>query len=257
LAFRGVLRSFVALAGLGVVCAPVLAFARNVIREAPHLGHASRRLGLGSGYATDSGYYHLVRFRGAFYDALDPGRGHPAWGSVELLPFTFRYRLEQEKLTLEDAALARLESLRPWTGFEKPLSLRASVGFVRTRDAACHDCPTGLAEVGAGVSFAPFADVLLVYALGEARLLTPFDQGLLDFFRFGVGTLGGLLVHVSPDVALGASGRWTHLPGQEPASTWSVEAALRAQYTHDFALGVEASLHPESRWVQGVSYIYF
>jgi hypothetical protein len=226
-------------------------------RTMPHLGHGSRRLGLGGGYARDAGYYQTLNFRLALHDSADPVRGYPAWASIEFLPFTLRWRLEQEKLTLEDAALVRVESLSPWTRFERPLSFRTGVGFTRTHDRACEDCPTGFAEVGGGVALAPFRDVLMIYGFGEARLLTPFDAGLLDFFRFGVGPLGGIALRVTPDVALTASGRWSYLPGQKPDSTWSLEGKLRLQYTHDFALGVEAGIHPESSWAQAVSYLYF
>ncbi|HEY8946149.1 MAG TPA: DUF4105 domain-containing protein, partial [Polyangiaceae bacterium] len=101
-------------------------------RSMPHLGHGARRLGLGSGYATDSGYYHLLRFRLALHDLVDPSRGYPTWATLEFVPFTLRYRLEQEKPTLEELSLVRVESLSPWTRFEKPLSFRTGIGMLRT-----------------------------------------------------------------------------------------------------------------------------
>lgn len=226
-------------------------------RSMPHLGHGARRAGLGSGYATDSGYYHLLRFRLALHDLVDPSLGYPTWATIEFLPFTLRYRLDQEKLTLEDLSLVRVESLSPWTRFDKPLSFRTGIGVTRTRDLGCRDCAKGYAEIGAGISLEPFDDVLLFYAFGEARAFTPFDSGLLDFLRFGVGPLGGVALRITEGLGVWGSGRWTFLPGQEPMSTWSLEGALRLKYTHDFAIGVEASMHPESSWAQGVSYIYF
>jgi hypothetical protein len=223
----------------------------------PQYGHGSRRLGLGGGYARDTGPYQLLRFRLALHDLVDAAPGFPEGAAIEFLPLTLRYREKSRKITLEEFELIHVQSVSPWTRFEHPTSFRVAVGATRTYDTGCVDCATGFFEVGFGLALAPFGDAALFYALAEARVFAPFDSGLLDAFRAGAGPLAGLRLRFTDNLALWGGGRWTYLPAQHPRSTWSVEGALRWQYTHNFAIGAEGALHPEAASAQGVSYLYF
>lgn len=226
-------------------------------RRMPQFGHGSRRLGLGGGYLRGQGPYQLLRFRLALHDLADPSRGYPDGASIEFLPVSLRYREKTHTFTLEEFELVRVQSVSPWTRFERPLSFRVGVGMTRSYDSGCVDCATGLADIGFGLSLAPFTDALLLYALAEARLFAPFRSGLFDAVRIGAGPLTGLRVRFSDDLALLATGRFTYLPAQDPSYVWAADGALRWQYFPNFAFGVEGTLMPKGAWVQGLSYIYF
>ena len=62
---------------------------------------------------------------------------------------------------------------------------------------------------------------------------------------------------VTEDLHLLATGHWLYLPGQTPRQTWQLDAALRWQYSRDFAIGAEATRQPEAWAASGTSYLYF
>jgi hypothetical protein len=227
-------------------------------RRAPHTGHGATRLGLGSGYDREEGWFHELSFRLALHDLADPATGYPEYAAIEFLPFTLRYDVEDPRLTLQRFSAIRVRSLSPIDRFDTPLAFGMDVGFERTFDEGCYDCPTGFASAEGGFAFAPFDGALLFYVLGQVSLNLPIrDSGLLDVVRFGVGPDGGLRLRFSDDLALLAEGHWSYLPGQDPFHTWGASGKLRWQYTHNFAIGVESEIYPSTISGRGVSYLYF
>jgi hypothetical protein len=227
-------------------------------RRAPHAGHDTARIGLGSGYEQRRGWYHTLNYRLALHDMADPAPGFPDSAEIEFLPMTLRYYVESPTVTLEQISAVRVKSLVPLDRFDSALSFKVDVGMQRTYDSGCLDCPTGFAEVGGGVALAPFGSALLFYATSDARVYLPIEHsGLLGFLRAGLGPSAGLRLRVSDDLALVTSGDFTFLPGQEPWYVWSADGKLRWQYSRNFALGAEGRLYPDSYSAQGMSYIYF
>jgi hypothetical protein len=227
-------------------------------RRAPHLGHGATRLGLGSGYDREEGWFHEFSFRLALHDLADPANGYPEFAAIEFLPFTLRYDVEEPRLTLQKFSAIRVRSLSPVDRFDTPLAFGFDVGFERTFDEGCYDCPTGFAAAEAGLAWAPLDGALLFFLLGQVNVNVPIrDSGLLDVFRVGVGPHGGLRVRLSDDLAFFAEGRWSYLPGQDPFHTWGGAGKLRWQYTRNFALGVESDVYPSTISGRGVSYLYF
>lgn len=229
-------------------------------RRMPHLGHGSRRVGLGSGYTTDGGYFQTAKLRLALHDIGDPARGFPESAQVEFLPTTLRYYEQTPKLALEDVSLVTLLSLSPWDRFRKPMSWSASIGATRIRDAGCASCLAAQAEVGGGLTLSMFDYGALLYLLADAQIfaLAPIQGGIGHLpLRAGVGPAGGLRLRFTDDFVAVAQARLLYLPVQTPTTTWSADASLRWQYVKNFALGVEGRVQPDARSVQALSYIYF
>ena len=227
-------------------------------RRAPHLGHGATQLGLGSGYDREEGWFHELSFRLALHDLVDPATGYPEYAAIEFLPLTLRYDVEEPRVTLQRFSAIRVRSLSPVDRFDTPLAFGIDVGFERTFDDGCYDCPTGFASAEGGLAFAPLDGALLLYALGQVNINLPIrDSGLLDVVRVGVGPHGGFRVRFNDDLALLAEGNWSYLPGQDPFHTWSGTGKLRWQYTRNFALGVESQVYPSTISGRGVSYLYF
>jgi len=226
-------------------------------REQPHIGHDSRRLGLGSGFQAGRGWFHGLDLRLALHDLADPGMGYPATVGIEFLPMRFRYWVEEPRLTLEDFSLVRIHSLTPLDRFESSLSWKVDVGATRLRDAGCDDCAAGFATVGGGLAVPFFTRKLLFFALGEARVAAPVQSGLFDVVRAGLGPAGGVRLELTDGLRVLGTGFWNYLPKQEPNQTWQIDGAVRAEYSSGFALGIEGTRQPSSWSARGVSYVYF
>jgi hypothetical protein len=130
-------------------------------------------------------------------------------------------------------------------------------GAKRTADPGCNGCTAAFGTVGGGLTLEPFGRAFTFFAMARAELALPVDSGYFDVLRFGIGPYGGLRFHFSDDVRAVFTGAWSYLPGQTPRGIYDVRGAVRAQYTHDFAFGIEGRLLDHSASAQGVSYIYF
>jgi hypothetical protein len=226
-------------------------------RQAPEVGHDSSRVGLGSGYSRERGYFHALSFRLALHDLADPVAGYPAGSQIEFLPVSLRYLVESPRLRLERLSLVRVRSFTPLTRFDRPWSWTIDVGMTRTQDRGCRDCVAAFGEFGAGFTLGLFDDSLLFFALADARLLGPVRSGYWDVLRLATGPFGGLVLRFGDALTLFGAGSWHYLPFQELESTYSVETKLRLAYRTNFGFGVEAKLEPEAASVEAVSYLYF
>jgi hypothetical protein len=223
----------------------------------PHIGHDSARLGLGSGYERYGGAYHTLSFRLALHDLVDPARGYPDGAEIEFMSGSARYYVEEPKLSFEDFSLVRVKSFTPLSRFDHSISWMVDTGLKRTFDPGCDGCVGAFGTVGGGFAVEPFGRAFTLFALARAELIAPLEPGLLDIFRVGVGPYGGFRLQFSDDVRALFTGFWQYLPGQQPWRVFELRGALRAQYTRDFALGIEGRMMDRSASAQGVSYIYF
>jgi Domain of unknown function (DUF4105) len=223
----------------------------------PHVGHDSSRLGLGSGYERERGYFHSLSFRLALHDLNDPARGYPDGAEILFLPVTLRYFIEAARVSFEDFSLVRVVSLTPLSRFDHSLSWMVDAGAKRGFDAGCSGCVSGFGALAGGLTLEPFGRALTLFALAKAQLNVPVGSGLLDVFRVGVGPYGGVRLRLSDDASSLFTGSWTYQPGQRPRGIYEAHGSLRAQYTDDFALGVEGALFQRSASLQATSYLYF
>ena len=226
-------------------------------RSMPHTGHDSIRLGMGSGYERWGGAYHTLSLRLALHDLADPGRGYPDGAEIEFFSLAARYYIEKSKATLEEFSLVRVKSLTPLSRYDHSLSWMVDAGAKRTADRGCDGCTAAFGTVAGGFTLEPFGRALTFFAMARAELSLPIESGYFDVLRFGVGPFGGLRLHFSDDVRAVFTGGWSYLPGQVPRGVYEARGALRAQYTRDFAFGVEGRLLDRAASAQGVSYIYF
>lgn len=226
-------------------------------RLVPQSGHDSTRLGLGSGYSRERGYFHTLSFRLALHDLADPVQGYPDGAQIEFMPVRLRYLIESPRLRLEHFSLVRVQSLTPLSRFDRSISWVVDAGLTRTQDRGCRDCLAAYGEFGGGFAIEPFGRAFTLFALADARLFGPVDSGYFDVLRFGVGPAGGLRLRFTDAVTLLGTGSWLYLPAQEPEATWNIEAKLRIGFLKDFAFGAEGKLEPEAASVEGVSYLYF
>ncbi len=224
--------------------------------QMPHLSHGGQRLGLGSGYDHQRGYFHALSFRLALHDLADPTAGLPEGAEIEFLPVRLRYYVESPKLSLEELTLARVKSLTPLGRFSHSWSWMVEAGSHRNHDAGCDQCYTGLGRFGAGFALQPLP-FLTLFALGKAELDAPLRSGYLDVFRFGIGPYGAARMRFGDISTLLVSGEWGYLPAQHPYQTWAVTGQLRVNYVRNFAFGAEGHLYPRTQSLELTSYLYF
>jgi hypothetical protein len=226
----------------------------------PASGHGTKRISLGSGYASDSGLYHTLSFRLALHDLSDPSAGYPKELAIDFLPTELRYRLETPSVTLEDFSLVSILSLSPRDRFDDALTWNFRFGATRIRDEGCKDCLAGIVEVGGGRAFS-FADSRLLFFLhvnNRVMGLAPIEGGIADLpLRAGIGPFGGVRVAPTEDVTLVLTGDALYLPAQEPLFMWSGRGSLRYEYLPDFSVSAQGSVQAEGWSTALLSSIYY
>lgn len=230
---------------------------RPPIDKYPHAGHESARVGLGSGYERYGGWYHTLNYRLALHDLADPARGYPDTSEIEFINGSLRYYVESPKVTFEDFSLVRVRSLSPLTRYDQKLSWMVDTGAKRVEDEGCDGCVGGYFAIAGGFAVEPFGRAVSLFALGKLELNAPIEPGFFGFLRVGVGPYGGVRLHFSDDVRALFTGSYSYLPGQHPTGIFEARGLLRAQYSRDFALGVEGRIMNRAQSAQLVSYIYY
>ncbi len=224
--------------------------------QMPQRAHGSQRLGLGSGYDHQRGYFHALSFRLALHDLADSSAGFPDGSEIEFLPTRLRYYIESPKLSLEEFSVIRVKSITPLGRFSHSMSWMVDAGSHRNHDRGCDNCYAGAFKVGGGYSVQPF-DALTFFAIGKVELDAPLDSGYFDVFRLAVGPFGGARLRVADISTLLLTGQWQYLPGQHPYQTWDLTGQLRVHYFKDFAFGAEGHVFPRTQSLEFTSYLYF
>lgn len=224
--------------------------------QMPQRAHGSQRLGLGSGYDHQRGYFHSLSFRLALHDLADKGSGFPDGSEIEFLPARLRYYIESPKLSLEEFSVIRVKSITPLGRFNHNMSWLVDAGSKRNHDSGCDNCYTALFKVGGGYAVQPFS-ALTFFALGKAELNAPLKSGYFDVFRVAVGPYGGARLRFGDVSTLLVTGQWAYLPGQHPYQTWDLTGQLRVHYFKNFAFGAEGHVWPRTESLEFTSYMYF
>ncbi len=224
--------------------------------QMPQRGHGSQRLGLGSGYDHQRGYFHALSFRLALHDLADRGAGFPDGSEIEFLPGRLRYYIESPKLSLEEFSVIRVKSITPLGRFTHNMSWMVDAGSKRNHDRGCDNCYTGLFKVGGGYAVQPFS-ALTFFALAKAELDAPLKSGYFDVFRVAVGPWGGARLRITDASTLLLTGQWAYLPGQHPYQTWDLAGQWRVHYLKNFAFGAEGHVFPRTQSLEFTSFMYF
>jgi hypothetical protein len=245
-------------AGLRVPSPPLSIPGRAL--DNPLLGHDVGRWDLGQGHSSRHGFYQALDLRLALHDWSDPSAGYPETLSINFLPLRLRYYVERQRLELEEASLVSITSLVPLDLFDRSMSWNARAGVTRIHDAGCADCLVGMLEAGGGIAVGAFEQGLLLFAnLNTALMgLGPIQGGIADLpLRAGVGPKAGLRLRFAPELIGVLRADWLYLPVQTPNTTWLGAATLRWMYVHNFALSLEAQIHPNGTLGQLASSLYF
>jgi hypothetical protein len=237
--------------------------ARRVSKEqkAPHLGHGSMRILLGTGITSqnDDGFATLG-YRVALHDLADPSLGQPALSQIQFMDIRLRYAAKKRRFTLDELTFAELFALHPLAlGFRPSWRIRAH--GMRVRDDGCpnDDCFAHGLDGSLGLTLASSTERVAAFVMADAYVLF---SGTLEgiggsFVRSGVGPFAGLRVHALDPLSVLVSGSWSYLPGQSLKSTYELRSALRAGLSRDVALGVETLIQPRAFEAQFLSYLYF
>jgi hypothetical protein len=230
------------------------------LREQPHHGHASKRLGIGPGYERARGFDQRLDFRVALHDLSDPPRGYPDSTEIEFLPMQLRYFVERPRLWLEHISLIRVRSLTPWTRFALPLSWGVRFGASRLYDVGGDGHLAAQFELGGGGTVAAGGGAVMLFLLGSSEIsaLSPIRGGLFDLpLRASLGPDAGLRLRLSESLVTLLQGRWHWLPEQTPGWTYKANASLRWEYQDDFALSLDGRAQRDEKAISLMSMIYF
>jgi hypothetical protein len=218
----------------------------------PQAGHATSRLGIGTGYAPKlGGDFAELRYRLALHDLTDPPDGYPETSQLEFLPARLRVYPKDRRVELEELSILRIFSLSPWTRFERKLSWALDTGAARVRDAGCPDCLAALASMAAGATITlagddAHPDTLTLFALAEAGVEYAgrmSGAGTSDW-RPGVGPRAGMRWRISRRLVWTAGGTWKWLPAASPDLTWVAETSARLALASDVAFGFDVRAQP-------------
>lgn len=226
----------------------------------PAGGHGTKRVSLGTGFASDSGFFHALGFRLALHDLSDPSGGYPHELAISFLPTELRIRLETPSVTIEDVSLVSIFSLTPRDRFDDALSWNFRFGGTRLRDVGCRDCFAALFQIGGGRTFASEDSRFLLFLHLDNRVLAlaPLEGGIAGLpLRAGLGPLAGVRIAPRANVTFTVSGDAIFLPVQQPFVMWSGRGALRYQYSPGFTVGAQGSVQPEGWSAELASSIYY
>jgi len=122
--------------------------------EFPHLGHYTRRIGLGAGRTKQLQEFYSFQYRFALHDFLDPPNGQNPDARMEMGDFRFRYSPNKlsKKFVLEEFAFVDVVSLSPLQRLFSDMSWRAYFGAKSLNDTSCNECLAPLAQLGSGFS---------------------------------------------------------------------------------------------------------
>ncbi len=122
-------------------------------REMPHLGHGSRRLGVGYQGSRIGNDAYTFGIKHALHDRVDLITGYPEYAAISFGDFQFSYSRLREKVELEDFSLFEVISFSPLSPFNKSLSWRIKVGAEKLEDENCLNCHAAVLSGGAGYTF--------------------------------------------------------------------------------------------------------
>jgi hypothetical protein len=231
---------------------------RTPLEKLPHVGHGSRRLGLGGGVNRAGDAFALLDLRVTMHDLADPGDGYPDLAQLEFLPTRARlwaeraYRAsDSDGMTrpggpvfeLDELWLVRIMSLTAQQQFDRKLSWKVGLGMSRIRDEGCASCAAGTVSGGTGAAFASDRGGALAWAMLDARAQWAYHLDGIGptGFRLGAGPSGGLRLRLGRRLTALVAGEWLWLPAQAPLAAWSVDGTLRVHLSGPLALDVRAT----------------
>ncbi|MEK7745105.1 MAG: hypothetical protein AAB576_00375, partial [Elusimicrobiota bacterium] len=213
----------------------------------PHEGHATARVGLGTGFR-DGYLFQEVGLRPALHDLLDPPHGYSADGQLEMFHARIRHERTAGRTYLQELTLLDITSISPWDAWVRPLSWKVRTG-VETPDgldAEPWDSPVYGSSAGAGRAFGTslWRDELW-YALAAAD--AGFGSVFRDGYRLGAGLDGGLRIGIAPRWSGLIEAKLRRYPGGDPGSHWKLRFGQDVRLSDGFSLRIELGIHEQKQ----------
>lgn len=219
----------------------------------PDLGHYAYRVGTSAGLmkrgSRDGKYYQELQFRFAYHDLLNDDTGFTPFSEVLVGSFSFRTIPGERDFLFEEARLASIVALSPWTRVEKPASWKVLVGYLPAKDVGCdpasRNCKVVHLEGGGGLSvFLDPGQRALAYALVKYQL--EIGGALPRDFRSTPGGELGLLWNPWKPVKL-------ELAGQIFANVFtSLEEKIYSQARAQLAVALSRSIDLRASFLQTI-----
>jgi len=249
-------------AELGIPSAP-LALAPP-LRQAPHRGHGSFRVGLGGGGSDALGGFAVLESRLALHDLADPPEGYPGVAHIEFLPLRLRFAPRGRRVELDEGWAIKALSLNDVTRFDRRPSWRFHLGAETLRDDGGSGALTFAAGFGSGLAtLGLWRAVDLMGTLDAGVNAAPGIAGLRGSgWRLAVGPSALVRVKAGERAVLLAEAGWRWLPEASPQETWNLLVEGRLHLRHDpggsdLSLALRARRAPREDSVQAVLFAYF
>jgi hypothetical protein len=211
------------------------------LQEAPHLGHGTRRAGVG--YFTDSyfGNGYNFRYKYAYHDFTDPLVGYPEYAKITFFDANLSYLQAFQKLDLNQLVLFEVISMSPYSTFSRSTSWRLSVGLESLINASCVGCHAIAVTGGPG------------YTFNVSELLhTDFYMGLKGNLYYTSDANGVISDGLLPRWLVGAGPNLTLRTRWSTQLTSVIEAWYKKDYQTSYSEYKEVSLsaqwNPTKTW---------
>lgn len=150
-----------------------------------------------AGVAWENNLPHtLFRYRFGLHDFLNDATGYESFATIRYLELGLRFDPRRKKTFLDDARIADVSSLRPWSTVVQEFSWHIALGAERLREPECLSCVVYIGEAAGGVATHFGTSSLMGYVMGLYRheVARPFRNRQ----RLGPGVLSGLAIQTAP-----------------------------------------------------------
>ena len=223
----------------------------------PEKGHRTTRIVTGFG-ATDGSTFQEFDLRMAMHDHLDPPNAYPSGGMLEMGNLRVRYDDDLKRAYVHKGTIMDIFSVFPWDPWVREPSWKVRTGFAVADELGKAPQHSYYYEVrgGRGYSYQTHflkKEIAYIFLDGEAGVGEIFR----DWYRFGVGGTGGLIVN--------ATERWrgwfeaSYIPiilGDD-RDFYSISLGQQFDLTDRFAFRAELARRRNRREVQGSLLWYF
>lgn len=135
-------------------------------REYPHLGHGSRRIGMGLKSSKLNGDSYLLNYKFAHHELTDPDQGYPEYAQITFFDFRFQYDFQHRKMELEKLTIFEVISLTTYSLFTRAPAWRLNVGVSEFTNPDCPKCLGPAVSGGAGYALGFLQNEKLIAYLG-------------------------------------------------------------------------------------------
>lgn len=186
---------------------PVRPLSRPPEKAPPTEGHKTFRIGAGFGSNDNSRFEEFV-WRFGLHDQLDPPRGFPPNGNIEIVgPITVRFDNQAGEAWVHDLTLIDIFSLSPWDSWTRPFSWNMRTGIEVAEELDKDPWHSQYYRLRSGWGLAWETRLLgreVYYALAQGDI--GGGEVLRGGYRIGGGGIAGVLLTPHPRVRLHLEG---------------------------------------------------